>query len=605
MIKPTNIKTILAAALFAVYFSSCNLYNGISQQLKVEKISINTRNYDELSPVFYRKGIVFCSNRRGNSLAGYTNKDIGLFKIFYSEPNSISGWKSPVLFSDEITTTFNEGPATFNNQGTIMYFTRNNYAGNSLSNVADSSNKLGIFSAELINGKWQNINEFAYNDPLFVFATPSISADGMRLFFTSDKPGGFGGMDLYYCEKSGTGWQEPVNMGPLINTSGNEAYPFADVSGKIYFASDGHPGMGGKDIYHTFENEGQWISPVHADSLINTRFDDFGIVLDSTGLKGYFSSNRLLSDDIYRFDHVMPEFSGCDTFAEPVYCFTFYDERYIPNDTLILHYSWNFGNGIIRHGPQVGHCFPGPGKYLVKLDITDEISGDTIAWQVEYNVVLELPDQLFINSANIGLIGKEIFFDTEGSMIQQKGITDYSWDFGDGFISGISSAHYKFNHPGRYVVKAAMKVTEPDVRECVQKELRIVESIISLLDTVVGSTELRILAANDLSISQLASIRAICERNKLNAQMEPNFYTEKAVTCLINDPELHLEILINHDNAIQDQMKKVSRELSFYLKSHGANMDSYGVSVVKASQLLAGTPGKSTKTITELIFTSK
>ena len=593
-------------ALWIIHFSSA-----IAQELKVERISLSTRAYDEASPVFYKDGLIFCTNRRSNSLAGYSNGENSLYNLFYSTPSS-SGWKTPVLFSREITTSFNEGPLTINSLGTEIYFTRNIRISKSLSNITDTANKLGIFSAQWSDDRWTNIKPFTFNDPLFVFATPSITADNMRLFFASDMPGGFGGLDLYYCDRCGTDWCKPLNMGPVINTPGNESYPFADVNGRIYFASDGHSGLGGKDIFYTFEENGEWIRPIHLDSLINTPYDDFGFISDTTGLNGYFTSDRMNSDDIYRFFTVMPEFSECDTFREPSYCFTFYDERYAPNDTLLLNYTWDFGNGITKYGTQAGHCFPGPGNYTVILDIIDQITGDTVAWHVKYDVVLDPPQQLFLNSVNLGLVDREILFDSYGSVIPDVKISDYLWDFGNGFVPGLSSAERKFRQSGKYLIKSGIKGREEGQNYCTSKELRILESVYEFKRTIGDGSELRLLYSGDLSDVQKAAIEEKLGSISGAIHFGPNDLDEASVallekiSSLLSDKmNLHLEILVFSNDIDSGSAQMQSRELSFFLKKQGINQEDYGVNVVAGKDLMAGNAAKGLKGVVEIILMGK
>ncbi len=131
-----------------------------SQRFTVEIASFSSGINDEFSPVFYKGGIVFCSNQRDNSLVSYKNEQSRLFKIFYVTKMNGTGWKHPQILAKEITTDFNDGPVTFNENGNIMYYSRNNSIENCLRNISDTTNKLGIYSAELINGKWTNIKPF-------------------------------------------------------------------------------------------------------------------------------------------------------------------------------------------------------------------------------------------------------------------------------------------------------------------------------------------------------------------------------------------------------------------------------------------------------------
>ena len=223
------------------------------QRFIVKPAPFSSRINDEFSPVFYKGGIVFCSNRSDNSLVSYKDEQNRLFKIFYVMKKGSTGWDQPKILAKEITTAFNDGPVTFNENGNIMYYSRNNSIENSLRNISDTSNKLGIYSAELINGIWTNIKSFTYNIPLYSFCTPALTPDGERIYFSSDMPGGIGGMDLYYCVWCNNEWGKPVNLGPVINTAKNESFPFACKNGKLFFASDGHNGFGWKDVFYTQE----------------------------------------------------------------------------------------------------------------------------------------------------------------------------------------------------------------------------------------------------------------------------------------------------------------------------------------------------------------
>jgi PKD repeat protein len=137
-------------------------------------------------------------------------------------------------------------------------------------------------------------------------------------------------------------------------------------------------------------------------------------------------------------------------------CFTFYDEKYISNDTVPVRYLWNFGNGVIRIGKEVKHCFPGPGVYLVKLSIFDALTGDTITKQVEYLVELENLSQAYIKSDSIGVPGKAIPFEGVTSDLKGAMATKYFWDFGEGFMLGGQFIAKEFKRRGEYSVKLGL-----------------------------------------------------------------------------------------------------------------------------------------------------
>lgn len=447
-----------------------------AQDFIVEKAPFSSKLNDEFSPVQYRGGIVFCSNIRDNSLVGYTDEKNRLFRIFYVPGSDSSGFKKPILFSKELTSGFNDGPATFTPEGDMVYFSRNNSIDSRYKNVSDTSNKLGIYSARFVKGTWTEVRPFRYNDPGYNFCTPAISPDGTRLYFSSDMPGGFGGMDLYYSELGDSGWKRPVNMGTAVNTSGNETFPFAGIYGKVYFSSDGHKGFGMKDIYYTNQFGSGWVNPVHLDSVINSPYDDFGISVDTAFENGYFSSGRAGSDDIFIFRTPPVEFNECDTVRENKYCFTFYDEQRYLIDTLPVKYIWQFGGDTVT-GTEVKYCFPGPGRYHIALTITDELTGDTISNRVSYEAELKDIEQGYIRCPETGTRGDPVFFDGREVNLNDFSVTDYLWDFGEGFRPGGATMENIFRKRGEYMVRMGLlggkDSSGKQMKKCYMKKITI------------------------------------------------------------------------------------------------------------------------------------
>ncbi len=177
----------------------------------VEKAYFSSRRYDEFSPVYYTDGIVFCSNRYLGLSNHSTSKDKPLFKILYIDTLRNRNWEGARLFSKELTTIFNDGPVTFNKSMDTIYFSRNQDVGSKFKDVVSQRNYLGIFYAVFTDGKWQKIRDVRINNEWYNVTTPCLSPNGRKLYFASDKPGGFGGSDLYYSE-----WKEEDGMILLI-----------------------------------------------------------------------------------------------------------------------------------------------------------------------------------------------------------------------------------------------------------------------------------------------------------------------------------------------------------------------------------------------------
>jgi tetratricopeptide (TPR) repeat protein len=181
--------------------------------------------------------------------------------------------------------------------------------------VRVETGNLGIYAVSRSDYGWGEPVPFEYNDPeKYSVMHPCLSHDGQTLYFVSDMPGGLGGMDLWYCEKQEADdrWSPPVNMGASVNTVGNEVFPATNAEGALYFSSDGHPGMGGLDIFFTQKDNDAWATPKNMGAPVNSSADDFSFVFDTfnanafgrADVVGYFSSNRpggQGGDDIYMF----------------------------------------------------------------------------------------------------------------------------------------------------------------------------------------------------------------------------------------------------------------------------------------------------------------
>ena len=260
--------------------------------------SINT-NDDEYWPSITADGQTMMFTRQPltgdrSSKAGQSEED---FYISYFSDNA---WQKAFNAGSPLNTRQNEGAQTLSSNGNYMFFT-----------ACDRAGGLGscdLYFSAFNDGKWSEpanlrgpVNTSSWE------SQPSISADGKILFFSSTRPGGFGGKDLWYSLMNDKNeWRYPVNLGNLINTDGDEMSPFIHFDGKtLYFASDGQVGMGGFDIYMTRMNDDStWSEPQNLGYPINTYNDEMGLVIESGGQKAYFSSirDKVRGKDIFYFD---------------------------------------------------------------------------------------------------------------------------------------------------------------------------------------------------------------------------------------------------------------------------------------------------------------
>lgn len=268
-------------------------------------LSLNTPNAD-FGPAYYQDKIVFASSRDSMKLHTrlYEWNEQPYLNLFEADTVQLGSDLIDVRqFGTGINTRYHEAAVTFNKEGTVMYFTRNNYTDSDLGRDEEGTNHLKLYRSKLQGGYWGEPEEVPFNSTDYSVGQPALSEDGRRLFFVSDMPGGMGSTDIYYVRifKDG-GYSAPINLGEKINTSGREMFPYITEE-KLYFASDGHLGLGGLDVFESKVTDTLSV-PVNLGPVLNSRFDDFGFIIDEATDRGYFSSNReggTGDDDIYSF----------------------------------------------------------------------------------------------------------------------------------------------------------------------------------------------------------------------------------------------------------------------------------------------------------------
>lgn len=274
------------------------------------KLIINSPNAD-FSPTFYNNGIVFASSRQTKDLVerkhSWTNQPF--LNLYYSKGKG-NTFLEVEPFATDVQIKFNDGPVCFNREFNEVYITRNNVVKKRVYSSEDGVTKLKLFHSKLENGQWKAITPFKYNNDEFNCAHPFISSDNKTLFFTSDMPGGFGGMDLYICKRDSVNaeWKQPVNLGEKINTLGNEVFPYLHDDGTFLFSSNGRDGLGGLDVFYCKMKDGEFLEAKNYGAPVNGTEDDFGIIFDKKTHYGYFSSNREskgIDDDIYSFRRML------------------------------------------------------------------------------------------------------------------------------------------------------------------------------------------------------------------------------------------------------------------------------------------------------------
>lgn len=282
------------------------LAKGELSQYQVKNLPINGA-YNDIGPAFYQDGLVF-----GSIKAPEGKRKAAFFDLYYADGNANDpfAFQEATQFSSNLNSKLHEAIVTFSQDEQQIYVTRNRQE--EQDPRRNPVIRLEILSAKKSGGdSWTEPEALPFNDPSFSVAHPCLSPEGDRLFFSSDMPGGFGGKDIYLSFWDGESWGNPINLGPGINTEGDEITPFFDKNGHLYFASDGHFGLGGQDVYKVQDlGDGRWSEVVNLGPPINTKDHDFGFIIHQDNKHGYFTSDRsggMGADDIYGFIWDEPE----------------------------------------------------------------------------------------------------------------------------------------------------------------------------------------------------------------------------------------------------------------------------------------------------------
>jgi hypothetical protein len=422
-------------------------------QFKISRMDFNNDRFSTISPVIIKDGILFCSDRRVSGIfdrTGFNGKR--LYNIYIAEKNDTSGFQKPQLITSERTNKFNNGPLCVAADGKTVYFTSEIETGK-IAGSRKFINHSGIFIAELSGSELGPVHPFKYNNPSYNVGQPSLSADGKYLYFASDMPDGNGNSDIYYCELVGGEWSAPVNLGSKVNSSASENYPFIHPSGRLYFTSDRPGGPGKLDVYFTSQANGVWDAPEIMPEPINSPADDFAFTAETDLQGGYFTSNRKSGDEIYKFTSSMIRKASCDSIAENNYCYRFTEENAVKLDSVPFRYIWKFGDGDSATGVVVEHCFKGPGIYTVQLDATNLITKE-----VNYNEkseIVEVTDieQAYISAPDRVTVNQEISLNADSTNLPGWKIARYYWNFGDESIAMGNHVSKRFQKPGKYNVQ--------------------------------------------------------------------------------------------------------------------------------------------------------
>jgi outer membrane protein OmpA-like peptidoglycan-associated protein len=294
--------------LFFIFFTSCSLLQAqyTDQQWKdIVTISneeqINTE-LTEFSPSYWNEFIIYVGSRSRQKIFD-KNHNEPYYDLYLAGKNRDGQLDRTASFSKVLNTPYHEGPLTFNKEGNKIFFTRSDFDKGELRMNTEKVVVNKIFESSYKNDQWSDAVLSSFNTEEYTSCHPALDNEGTTIIFSSNRPNGYGKMDLYKTTLINGSWSAPENLGPSINTPENEVFPFIHENDILLYSSNYNTEKNDLDIYKIKLNQDK-AEAIRLPSPINTNYDDFGICIDPVGLNGYLSSNRPSSkgkDDIYRF----------------------------------------------------------------------------------------------------------------------------------------------------------------------------------------------------------------------------------------------------------------------------------------------------------------
>lgn len=446
---------IAVSCLFTLISISCFTQNNTlydPSKIEITPIKENT-DESEFAPYVIGKTIYYTSSQERkvgviNMESGTLHQMLDLYTGSLIDSIHIEKIKP---LPNYINTPLNQGGCYFDKASSKLYYSTNIPCENNPQKL-----KLAIYSSILQNDQFLKPNPELVLPDTFMAAHPYVL--GNRLYFASNISGGKGKTDIYYVEKITESWDNQKKWGDLkncdfINSEENEYFPFVINENEVYFSSNRSGGLGKLDLYK-YTNEGGKSIIQNAGVPMNSEHDDFAIYIDSVQEKGYFSTNREDNqDDIYFFKQTWPAFNNCKESVPEDYCYNLSEESTLDKAGVDgFYYEWLFGDGTKQKGLSVRHCFPGPGNYLINLNIIDSITKSVFMSQATFDLKVDSIVQLKINCLDTVPINKNFSINTLGTYLPDNKIEGYYFEVDNKKTRG-NEIKYSFNKTGIYKVQ--------------------------------------------------------------------------------------------------------------------------------------------------------
>jgi hypothetical protein len=423
--------------------------NSDTSRICITRLDLNSGEED-FSPVICNGKMLFTSARPASfGVIHKEQEETRSTNIYYASKKDPTHFSSPKLWPGAVNTFYNEGNAAINADENLIIFTANER------NIGKKGerNRLCLYSSEKKDGQWQEPQLIWFCSDGHSYCHPALRKDGKTLFFASDRPGTIGGMDIYCSLMADGKWSAPQNVGTKVNTFYNELFPTITESNTLYFSSNRPGGAGGLDIYSLNLDDPLENELLLLEAPLNSAADDFGIFPDSSGESGYFSSSRngRTRDDIYYYRVACPDFKdAASPLVRSQFCYTFFEETAVASDS--IEYEWDLGDGTKVRGLSVKHCYSKPGTYAIQLNIVEKETGAIFYNEVSYEHVIEEPRQLKIQCPDELVCKQQLHFTAGNSAVPGYTIKKVYWDFGDHSYSSGPHVQHVFKDNGTYVI---------------------------------------------------------------------------------------------------------------------------------------------------------
>ena len=425
--------------------------------------------------------LFFLSSRKHRMHASFYADSIRNTDIFYKDSSGID------FLPRTINSTLHEGPFSINKTRDTIVFSRS---------LKGNKQLVALFYSirEDTSKHWQKAERLTIKQNASFFGHPHFGEDG-KFYFSSDAEGGYGALDIYKSDFKDGKIQNIENLGPSVNTTESEAYPFLS-SGILYYSSNRPAKYAGINIFSYVVNAS--IGSIILDEPINSDFDDFAYVSYDGGKYGYFSSNREGKDKVYKFNFVFPEFIDCEEQEETYLCYDLEESTYQDADTLPLKFVWDLGRNDLKTGRKIHHCFADTGFYEISVSLVDT-TDESISFELaNYELEISKSIQVRMKAPDTLKLGVEFFFKPDLRQLPGFSVQDVYWDFDEGLIRTWMVKH-TYKEAGTYYPSVSVLAKELSSGEiykfCTYKKIVVIDS---------SEFELNLVAYDDFEYNRLS-----------------------------------------------------------------------------------------------------